>query len=56
MLMIDPDFWTEFDKNGFYQCPHQAACASTECLGLTTAYLAKFGGDVEILSPLTPPC
>ena len=55
MLMIDPDFWTEFDKNGFYQCPHQTECASTECLGLTTAYLAKFGDDLEKLSPLTSP-
>lgn len=54
MLMIDPDFWTEFDKNGFYQCPHQAVCASTECLGLTTAYLTKFGDDAELLSPLSP--
>ena len=55
MLMIDPDFWIEFDKNGFYQCPHQERCASTECLGLTTAYVAKFGEDTEILSPLTTP-
>ncbi|MDC1399576.1 radical SAM protein, partial [Yoonia sp.] len=52
MLMIDPDFWVEFDKNGFYQCPHQATCASTECLGLTTAYLGKFGDDADRLSPL----
>jgi len=52
MLMIDPDFWVEFDKNGFYQCPHQETCASTECLGLTTAYLAKFGDDTDKLTPL----
>ena len=53
-LIIDPDFWTEFDRNGFYQCPHQAICASTECLGLTTAYKAKFGDEVDILKPIIP--
>ena len=52
MLLIDPDFWTEFDKNGFYQCPHQTTCSSTECLGLTTAYLGKFGDEADQLTPL----
>ena len=52
MLLIDPAFWTEFDRNGFYQCPHQASCGSTECLGLTTAYKAKYGDEREILTPL----
>jgi len=52
MLLIDPGFWTEFDRNGFYQCPHQVTCSSTECLGLTTAYLGKFGDEAELLSPL----
>jgi hypothetical protein len=52
MLLIDPDFWTEFDRNGFYQCPHQASCASTECLGLTTAYIEKFGNDRDLLKPI----
>ncbi len=51
VLMIDPEFWTEFDRNGFYNCPHQAACGSTECLGLTTAYRAKFGDEVSELRP-----
>ena len=51
-LFIDPDFWAEFDKNGFYNCPHQASCASKECLGLTTAYVKKFGNQTEILRPL----
>ena len=51
MLMIDPAFWTEFDRNGFYQCPHQEACSSTECLGLTTAYINKFGDEKDLLTP-----
>ena len=52
MLMIDPAFWAEFDRNGFYQCPHQTACQSTECLGLTTAYRAKYGDEGTLLQPL----
>jgi MoaA/NifB/PqqE/SkfB family radical SAM enzyme len=52
MLLIDPDFWTEFDRNGFYQCPYQTSCASTECLGLTTAYIEKFGNDRDLLKPI----
>lgn len=52
MLVIDPEFWTEFDRNGFYQCPHQAECGSTECLGLTTAYINKFGDEAGLLHPL----
>ena len=54
MLMIDPAFWEEFDRNGFYQCPHQAVCASTECLGLTTAYRKKFGDEADLLTPIKP--
>ena len=53
ILLIDPDFWTEFDKNGFYQCPYQTTYSSTECLGLTTAYLGKFGDEADQL-PLLP--
>lgn len=51
-LMIDPAFWKEFDRNGFYQCPHQTVCKSTECLGLTTAYINKFGTEADKLKPL----
>ena len=52
MLVIDPAFWTEFDRNGFYQCPHRAQCSATECLGLTSAYMARFGDERDILAPL----
>ena len=51
-LMIDPAFWEEFDRNAFYGCPHQESCQSRECLGLTRAYLDKFGPDHDPLSPL----
>jgi MoaA/NifB/PqqE/SkfB family radical SAM enzyme len=51
-LMIDPDFWTEFMRNGFYQCVHRSECGSRQCLGLNTAYVRKFGWQAESLTPL----
>src|SRR6201996_1202123 len=54
-LFIDPAFWPEFMRNGFYQCVYRDRCASTECLGLGTAYIAKFGYDENILNPLPGP-
>jgi MoaA/NifB/PqqE/SkfB family radical SAM enzyme len=50
-LLIDPDFWIEFDKNGFYRCPHRAQCASKACLGLTEAYVGRFGDMAQDLRP-----
>jgi MoaA/NifB/PqqE/SkfB family radical SAM enzyme len=54
-LFIDPDFWPEFMRNGFYQCIHREQCASTKCLGLNSAYVEKFGWHSDELSPLTAP-
>lgn len=54
MLLIDPAFWTEFDRNGFYACPYRAKCHSKQCLGLTEAYIERFGTEEALLSPLTP--
>ena len=54
-LFIDPSFWPEFMRNGFYQCAHRDACASTECLGLGTAYISKFGDEAHLLHPLDSP-
>lgn len=51
-LIIDPEFWTEFDRNGFYQCVYQSVCGSTECLGLNTAYVKRFGWEEDELRPL----
>lgn len=52
MLVIDPAFWSEFDRNGFNNCRHRENCGSTECLGLNNAYIDRFGWEAEILSPL----
>jgi len=54
-LIIDPAFWPEFMRNGFYQCVYRDRCASTECLGLSTAYISKYGYDERILQPIPAP-
>lgn len=51
-LFIDPAFWVEFERNGFYQCVHRDQCRSTQCLGLNDAYIQKFGNETDVLSPL----
>ena len=52
LLVIDPAFWDEFDRNGFHQCRHRDSCGSTECLGLNSAYIKRFGAEEDQLSPL----
>jgi MoaA/NifB/PqqE/SkfB family radical SAM enzyme len=51
-LIIDPEFWPEFMRNGFHQCVHRAYCASGRCLGLNTAYVKKFGWHADVLVPI----
>ena len=51
-LIIDPAFWKEFDRNGFYQCKHREACGSTECLGLNAGYVQCYGWEADLLSPV----
>jgi MoaA/NifB/PqqE/SkfB family radical SAM enzyme len=50
-LFIDPAFWQQFSRNGFDQCVHRASCSSRECLGLTTAYIEKYGLHEQELAP-----
>ena len=51
-LYTDEAFWPEFMRNGFYQCVWRERCASRECLGLSTAYIGKFGLDEKVLKPM----
>ena len=51
-LFIDPDFWIQFERNGFYQCRHRDACQSQQCLGLNTAYVRKYGWQEDKLHPI----
>ncbi len=51
-LFIDPAFWDRFMRNGFHQCRYREACASRQCLGLTTPYIEKYGWDESLLRPL----
>ena len=50
-LVIDPEFWPEFMRNGFHQCVHRAYCGAERCLGLNTAYVEKFGWHADVLVP-----
>ncbi len=50
-LLIDPAFWHEFRRNGFQQCVHRSSCSSSQCLGLNTAYVSKFGWHAQELVP-----
>jgi hypothetical protein len=54
-LVIDPEFWPEFMRNGFHQCVHRSYCGARRCLGLNTAYVHKFGWHAEVLVPLPGP-
>lgn len=51
-LLIDPAFWTEFERNGFYQCVYREQCKSEQCLGLNTAYRHRYGDEAQLLRPL----
>ncbi|MFA5916005.1 MAG: radical SAM protein [Burkholderiales bacterium] len=50
-LFIDPAFWTEFMRNGFHQCVYRERCVSQKCLGLNSAYAAKYGEHADVLVP-----
>jgi len=50
-LIIDPEFWPEFMRNGFHQCVHRSYCGSARCLGLNTAYINKYGWHADVLVP-----
>ena len=51
-LLIDPEFWRQFERNGFYQCLQADHCSSEECLGLNQANTAKFGWEEKLLTPV----
>lgn len=51
-LIIDEKFWEEFEKNEFGQCVFMNICRNDNCLGLTTAYIKKFGWDRNLLKPI----
>jgi MoaA/NifB/PqqE/SkfB family radical SAM enzyme len=51
-LVIDPQFWPEFMRNGFHQCVHRSHCGATRCLGLNTAYIRRYGWHADLLVPL----
>ncbi len=50
-LLIDANFWREFDRNNFLLCPYQDSCDSGGCMGLSEAYVKKFGDGRDYLVP-----
>lgn len=53
--LIDPDYWKEYERNELGRCAHRSVCTSTNCFGLTTAYVDKHGWDTDILRPFVAP-
>ena len=53
-LMIDDRFWDEFARNGFDQCVYRTSCCATNCLGLNTGYIKKYGWEADVLVPQGP--
>lgn len=51
--LIQDDFWSEFAKNGFGTCGFKGICSAEECWGLSSAYIEKYGNELQLLSPLT---
>lgn len=50
--IIHDSFWCEFAENGFGTCVYKEVCSAGECWGLSSAYIAKFGDERELLTPL----
>ncbi|HVC51372.1 MAG TPA: radical SAM protein [Stellaceae bacterium] len=55
-LVIDPEFWPEFMRNGFHQCVHRSYCTARQCLGLNSAYIDKYGWHADVLVPFVTEC
>jgi MoaA/NifB/PqqE/SkfB family radical SAM enzyme len=48
-----PDlFWQQFDESGFGRCIHRDRCRKTECWGLSSAYVEKYGEERVLLRPI----
>ena len=45
-------FWKEFRDCGFRACAHRDLCIARECWGLSSAYIAKYGEERELLRPI----
>ena len=42
--VIDEAYWEIYRRNQFGKCPRRGRCGAENCMGLTAAYLNKFGG------------
>jgi MoaA/NifB/PqqE/SkfB family radical SAM enzyme len=56
-VTVLPDtFWKQFGECGFGPCFHRfnGACHVRDCWGLSSAYLAKYGDERQLLTPRQP--
>lgn len=53
VTVLPTAFWKEFDQSHFGGCYHRDRCADASCWGLSGAYRAHFGEEMERLHPLT---
>ena len=47
--LIDPSYWDEYGRNELGQCIHWDQCGASNCFGMTSAYIKRFGWDEDIL-------
>ncbi len=50
--LIPDVFWETLQKSGFGACGYRDACKAKKCWGLSGAYIAKYGDERDILSPI----
>ncbi len=50
--LIPDVFWKTLARSGFGACCHRDACTAKRCWGLSRAYIAKYGDERDILSPV----
>ena len=58
-VTVLPDlFWREFSECGFGACLHRqrGVCDVSDCWGLSSAYIQKYGDERELLKPLKAVC
>ena len=51
-VLIPDAFWGCLEKSGFGSCVYRESCMAKTCWGLSRPYIAKFGDERSILTPV----
>jgi MoaA/NifB/PqqE/SkfB family radical SAM enzyme len=52
-VTVLPDmFWERFSQSGFGRCCYRPGCEASDCWGLSSAYVSKYGDERELLCPV----